>query len=120
MSIFDKVPMEDQVKDLVEMARRHDEVRKEVAMLMAAYKADKKFSAFYVAGPDWYTAMAFVYDYGGSIASSSGGKWTGTLDQPPAIKGLTAFKDTFAFGIIIAVLMIRPQGLFTSQIAKKV
>jgi N,N'-diacetylchitobiose transport system substrate-binding protein len=64
--------------------------------LMAAYKADKKFSAFYVAGPDWYTAMAFVYDFGGSIASSSGGKWTGTLDQPPAIKGLTAFKDTFA------------------------
>jgi branched-chain amino acid transport system permease protein len=32
----------------------------------------------------------------------------------------TAFKDTFAFGIIIAVLMIRPQGLFTNQIAKKV
>ena len=32
----------------------------------------------------------------------------------------TAFKDTFAFGIIIAVLMFRPQGLFTRQIAKKV
>jgi N,N'-diacetylchitobiose transport system substrate-binding protein len=63
--------------------------------LMAAYSGDKKFSAFYVAGPDWYSAMAFVYDFGGSIASSSGGKWTGTLDQAPAIKGLTAFKDTF-------------------------
>jgi branched-chain amino acid transport system permease protein len=32
----------------------------------------------------------------------------------------TAFKDTFAFGIIIMVLMFRPQGLFTRQIAKKV
>ena len=32
----------------------------------------------------------------------------------------TAFKDTFAFGIIILVLMFRPQGLFTRQIAKKV
>ena len=32
----------------------------------------------------------------------------------------TAFKDTFAFGIIILVLMVRPQGLFTRQIAKKV
>jgi branched-chain amino acid transport system permease protein len=32
----------------------------------------------------------------------------------------TAFKDSFAFGIIIAVLMFRPQGLFTRQIAKKV
>jgi N,N'-diacetylchitobiose transport system substrate-binding protein len=63
--------------------------------LMTAYSSDKKFSAFYVAGPDWYSAMAFVYDFGGSIASSAGGKWTGTLDQPPAIKGLTAFKDTF-------------------------
>jgi branched-chain amino acid transport system permease protein len=32
----------------------------------------------------------------------------------------TAFKDTFAFGIIIVVLMFRPQGLFTRQIGKKV
>jgi branched-chain amino acid transport system permease protein len=31
----------------------------------------------------------------------------------------TAFKDTFAFGIIILVLMFRPQGLFTRRIAKK-
>jgi N,N'-diacetylchitobiose transport system substrate-binding protein len=63
--------------------------------LMAAFGKDKKFSAFYVAGPDWYTAMGFVYDYGGQIATLAGGKWTGTLDQPPALKGLTAFKDTF-------------------------
>lgn len=32
----------------------------------------------------------------------------------------TAFKDTFAFGVIILVLMFRPQGLFTRQIARKV
>jgi branched-chain amino acid transport system permease protein len=32
----------------------------------------------------------------------------------------TAFKDTFAFGIIIVVLMFRPQGLFTRRIEKKV
>lgn len=32
----------------------------------------------------------------------------------------TAFKDIFAFGIIILVLMFRPQGLFTRQISKKV
>ena len=32
----------------------------------------------------------------------------------------TAFKDTFAFGIIILVLMFRPQGLFTRNVAKKV
>jgi branched-chain amino acid transport system permease protein len=32
----------------------------------------------------------------------------------------TAFRDTFAFGIIILVLMFRPQGLFTRRIAQKV
>ena len=32
----------------------------------------------------------------------------------------TAFKDTFAFGIIIVVLMFRPQGLFTRVVARKV
>jgi len=63
--------------------------------LMAANKGDKSFSAFYVAGKDWYSALAFVYDYGGTIATSSGGKWTGTLDTPRAIKGLNAFKSTF-------------------------
>jgi N,N'-diacetylchitobiose transport system substrate-binding protein len=63
--------------------------------LMATLGKDKTFSAFYVAGPDWYSAMAFVYDFGGSIATLNGGQWTGTLDQPNAIKGLTAFKDTF-------------------------
>jgi branched-chain amino acid transport system permease protein len=32
----------------------------------------------------------------------------------------TALRDAFAFGIIVAVLMFRPQGLFTRRIAKKV
>jgi N,N'-diacetylchitobiose transport system substrate-binding protein len=63
--------------------------------VMKANSADKKFSAFYVAGKDWYSALAFVYDYGGQIATSSGGKWTGALDTPRAIKGLTSFKNTF-------------------------
>jgi branched-chain amino acid transport system permease protein len=32
----------------------------------------------------------------------------------------TAFKDAFAFAIIVVVLMFRPQGLFTRQVGKKV
>jgi N,N'-diacetylchitobiose transport system substrate-binding protein len=56
---------------------------------------DKQFSAFYVAGPDWYSAMSFVYDYGGQIAAQTGGQWAGTLEQPKAIAGLTAYKNTF-------------------------
>jgi N,N'-diacetylchitobiose transport system substrate-binding protein len=63
--------------------------------LIAANRADKKFSAFYVAGKDWYSALAFVYDYGGRIAKTTKGKWVGTLSEPPAIRGLTAYKDTF-------------------------
>jgi N,N'-diacetylchitobiose transport system substrate-binding protein len=64
--------------------------------LMAANKADTTFSAFYVAGKDWYSALAFVYDFGGQIAKlGSDGKWTGTLNTPRAIAGLNAFKSTF-------------------------
>jgi branched-chain amino acid transport system permease protein len=44
----------------------------------------------------------------------------GVLENLFAAYVSNAFKDTFAFVIIIAVLMIRPQGLFTRQIAKKV
>src|SRR5581483_7704494 len=39
------------------------------------------FSPIYIAGTDWYVAMSFVYDYGGSIARTSGGKWYGNLDS---------------------------------------
>jgi N,N'-diacetylchitobiose transport system substrate-binding protein len=64
--------------------------------LMAANKSDTTFSAFYVAGKDWYSALAFVYDFGGQIAKlGSDGKWTGTLNSPRAIAGLNAFKNTF-------------------------
>lgn len=64
--------------------------------LMSTYGAkDKTFSAFYVAGPDWYSALAYVYDYGGRIAKTSKGQWVGTLDEPKALQGLNAFKQTF-------------------------
>lgn len=55
----------------------------------------KGFSPLYVGGEDWYTALSFVFDYGGSIAKLSGGKWTGTLDSKPSIRGLTAFQKFF-------------------------
>jgi N,N'-diacetylchitobiose transport system substrate-binding protein len=63
--------------------------------LIKANSSDPTFSAFYVAGEDWYSALAFVYDYGGQIATSTDGKWAGSLDQPKAVQGLTAFKNTF-------------------------
>jgi branched-chain amino acid transport system permease protein len=44
----------------------------------------------------------------------------GVLENLFAAYVSTALKDAFAFGIIVAVLMFRPQGLFTRRVAKKV
>jgi N,N'-diacetylchitobiose transport system substrate-binding protein len=58
----------------------------------------RTFSPVYLAGTDWYVAMSFVYDYGGQIARTSGGKWVGALDSPKAIAGLAAWKNFFLSG----------------------
>jgi N,N'-diacetylchitobiose transport system substrate-binding protein len=58
-------------------------------------KKVKGFSPLYVGGEDWYTALSFVFDYGGSIAKFSHGKWHGTLNSKASVKGLTAFKRFF-------------------------
>ena len=55
----------------------------------------KGFSSVYIAGTDWYSAMSFVYDYGGQIATQRGGKWVGTLNSPKARAGLAAYKRFF-------------------------
>ena len=52
----------------------------------------KGFSPVYSAGTDWYFAMAFVYDFGGTIAKTKSGKWVGALDSKQSIAGLTAWK----------------------------
>jgi N,N'-diacetylchitobiose transport system substrate-binding protein len=55
----------------------------------------KGFSPLYVGGQDWYSALSFVYDFGGSIATTHAGKWVGALDSRKSIAGLTAFKKFF-------------------------
>jgi N,N'-diacetylchitobiose transport system substrate-binding protein len=55
----------------------------------------KHFSPFYMAGTDWYSALSFVYDYGGSIAKLSHGKWHGTLASKRSVAGLKAYKKFF-------------------------
>jgi len=55
----------------------------------------KGFAPLYAGGQDWYSALSFVYDFGGSIATTHAGKWVGALDSPASIKGLTAFKNFF-------------------------
>jgi N,N'-diacetylchitobiose transport system substrate-binding protein len=61
--------------------------------LMAAYKSDRRFSAFYVPGQNWHFGLAYVYDYGGAIARFRNGQWQGTLTSPQAIRGLTQLKQ---------------------------
>jgi N,N'-diacetylchitobiose transport system substrate-binding protein len=64
------------------------------AKKLAAKNASVKgFSPVYIAGTDWYFAMSFVYDFGGSIAKTSKGKWIGNLDSPQSLAGLTAYKS---------------------------
>jgi N,N'-diacetylchitobiose transport system substrate-binding protein len=61
-------------------------------ILAAKNKSVKGFSPVYAAGTDWYFALSFVYDYGGTIARTHAGKWIGALNSKQAIAGLTAWK----------------------------
>ncbi|GAA2435714.1 extracellular solute-binding protein [Streptomyces glaucus] len=55
-------------------------------------KEGDKFSAWYQPTRDWYAAMSFVYDAGGSIAKEEGGRWKADLSSPESLKGLKEFK----------------------------
>ncbi|WP_445526383.1 extracellular solute-binding protein [Streptomyces cyslabdanicus] len=56
-------------------------------------KQGDKFSAWYQPTRDWYAAMSFVYDAGGSIAKEEGGQWKADLSSPESLKGLNEFKN---------------------------
>ena len=58
-------------------------------------KRVKGFAPLYVGGEDWYSALSFVFDNGGSIAKFSHGKWHGTLSSKKSIAGLKRFKAFF-------------------------
>ncbi|MER6121536.1 extracellular solute-binding protein [Streptomyces sp. NPDC001795] len=55
-------------------------------------KEGDKFNAWYQPTRDWYAAMSFVYDAGGSIAKEDGGQWKASLSSPESLKGLNEFK----------------------------
>ena len=57
--------------------------------LMAANSGDPSFSALYFPGKYWYAALPFIWDFGGDIATQSGGQWKGTLDSAQSQQGLT-------------------------------
>lgn len=55
-------------------------------------KEGSKYSAWYQPTRDWYAAMSFVYDAGGSIAEDEGGQWKANLSSPESLKGLDDWK----------------------------
>ena len=61
--------------------------------LMDAHKSDPNFSALYFPGKYWYAALPFVWDFGGDIATQSGGKWSGSLDSSNSQQGLTTLSN---------------------------
>jgi len=65
------------------------------AQKLLAKNKQKGFSPVYIAGEDWYVAMAFVFDYGGGIATQVSGQWKGLLDSPKSLAGLNAFKTFY-------------------------
>jgi N,N'-diacetylchitobiose transport system substrate-binding protein len=65
------------------------------ARKLARQGGDRRFSPVYIAGTDWYVAMGFVYDFGGSIAKQISGRWKGTLASPRSVAGLNAWKNFF-------------------------
>lgn len=56
-------------------------------------KQGAKFNAWYQPSRDWYAAMSFVYDAGGSIAKDNGGTFKANLSSPESIKGLNDWKS---------------------------
>ncbi|MFI8960912.1 extracellular solute-binding protein [Streptomyces sp. NPDC053493] len=56
-------------------------------------KKGDKFSAWYQPSPDWYAAMSFVFEAGGSIAKQNGETWKANLSSPESVKGLTEYKN---------------------------
>ena len=69
-----------------------DELMASGQKLMDANKSDANFSALYFPGKYWYAAAPFVWDFGGDIATQSGGQWKGTLDSTQSQQGLTTLK----------------------------
>jgi N,N'-diacetylchitobiose transport system substrate-binding protein len=61
--------------------------------LMAAHSSDPNFSALYFPGKYWYAALPFIWDFGGDIATQSGGKWQGSLNSANSQQGLSTLAN---------------------------
>ncbi len=69
-----------------------DELFSDLDKVKAGHGSDPNFSAFYMAGKNWYAAMSFVYGAGGTIATQQGGQWQGALESAQAQQGLAQWQ----------------------------
>lgn len=79
-----------QFKDAgVEVPDSLEELGDAAEKLQAANAGNADYSAFYFPGRSWVSAVPFVWDAGGEIAERDGDTWTGTLDSPESVRGLS-------------------------------
>ena len=76
-----------------------DELWADLDKVKSANSGDPNFSAFYMPGKYWYAAMSFVYGAGGSIATQSGGHWTGNLASSDSVTGLNNWKKLTTYSV---------------------
>lgn len=67
----------------------------DMSKLRSAYASDSEFQALYLPGQYWYSLLSFIWDNGGDIAKSSGGKFTATLTTPQAEAGMNFYKQLY-------------------------
>ena len=75
--------------------RSLSQFQKELVKVWKMEKHVKGFAPLYIGGEDWFTALSFVFDYGGSIAHQVHGKWVGTLASKKSIAGLKRLNAFF-------------------------
>src|SRR5438309_10127036 len=77
----------------VQVPTSMDELMTVGQKLMAKYGSDPNFSALYFPGKYWYAAAPFVWDFGGDIATQSGGQWTGAINSSSSQQGLGVLQN---------------------------
>jgi N,N'-diacetylchitobiose transport system substrate-binding protein len=74
--------------------KTYSELLSAMDKLQADNATNPNFTAFYMAGANWYAAMSWVYGEGGAIATKgSDGKWAGSLSQSKSVAGLQKWAD---------------------------
>ena len=76
----------------VEVPTSLEELVAAAEKLQRANADNTAYSAFYFPGKSWVSAVPFVWDAGGEIAVRDGDTWTGTLDSPESVTGLSTLK----------------------------